>query len=106
MNAGPRDGSGDATEPTLSLPNGPEARVEAAGDSLYLQRVPMQKRGVGAGIRIAIALKRGVRATRVGRDVVPVVESVARSVPPTRANRGRRLAFLGYGLTHERSQAR
>ena len=71
--------------------------LEPAGDSLYVQRVPLQRESFTATSRIAVV--QGGRATplMIGEDVVPVI-NLGAGVPPTRRSADGDVVFVGYGL--------
>jgi hypothetical protein len=73
--------------------------LEPAGDSLYLQRVPLQRDSYTAATRIAVQDRDG-RTTplRIGEDIVPLLDLGA-GVPPTRRTADGELVFVGYGIT-------
>ena len=75
--------------------------LEPAGDSLFLQRVPLQRESFTAASRIVV--EEGGRATelRIGTDVVPVV-NLAEGVPPTRSVADGQVVFAGYGVSLKR----
>ena len=78
--------------------------LEPAGDSLYVQRVPLIRERMGRGTRFAVTLNGQTRLLRVGVDVAPFM-SFGDDVPePRRAAEGD-LVFIGYGATNEEELA-
>jgi hypothetical protein len=73
--------------------------LEPAGDSLYLQRVPLQRETYTAATRVAVQDRDG-RTTqlRIGPDLVPLLD-LGPGVPPTRRTADGELVFVGYGIT-------
>jgi hypothetical protein len=72
--------------------------LEPAGDSLFLQHVPMQKEAFGPTTRIAVEQDGQTRPLVIGKDVVPLLE-LGPGVPPTKRVADGEIVFLGYGLT-------
>jgi hypothetical protein len=72
--------------------------LEPAGDSMYVQRVPLQRETLGPRTRIVV--EGGGRPTPlgIGRDVVPLV-NLGEGVPPTKLAASGDLVFAGYGLS-------
>jgi hypothetical protein len=73
--------------------------LEPAGDSLYLQRVPLQRDSYTAATSIVVRDGDG-RTTplRIGQDIVPLLD-LGPGVPPTRRTADGELVFVGYGIT-------
>lgn len=71
--------------------------LEPAGDSLYLQRVPLQRESFSEASRIEV--QEGGRTTplTIGEDVVPVI-NLGPGVPPTKRRAEGGLVFIGYGM--------
>jgi hypothetical protein len=73
--------------------------LEPAGDSLYVQRVPLQREIFTAATRIAVQDRAGASTPlRIGRDIAPLLDLGA-GVPPTRRTAEGELVFVGYGIT-------
>jgi hypothetical protein len=72
--------------------------LEPAGDSGFLQRVPMQQEVFGPGTRIAVEEKGAVRPVRIGTEVIPLL-NLGAGVPPTKRIAEGDIVFAGYGLT-------
>jgi hypothetical protein len=71
--------------------------LEPAGDSLYLQRVPLARQVYGRGTHITLTRPGGrSQALRLGIDVTPVL-SVGDDVPPPRRSAEGDVIFVGYG---------
>ena len=78
--------------------------LEPAGDSLYVQRVPLVRERLGRGTRLALVANGQTRVLRLGVDVAPFL-SFGEDVPqPRRAAEGD-LVFIGYGATSEEEAA-
>ena len=75
--------------------------LEPAGDSLYVQRVPLQRESFSGSSTLTVEDSRGVRTLRLGTDVMPVI-SLGAGVPPTRRTANGSLVFAGYGLPMEK----
>ena len=72
--------------------------LEPAGDSGFLQRVPMQLEVFGPGTRIAVEEKGTVRPLKIGTEVIPLL-NLGAGVPPTKRVAEGDIVFAGYGLT-------
>ncbi|HEX7981492.1 MAG TPA: M20/M25/M40 family metallo-hydrolase [Gemmatimonadaceae bacterium] len=75
-----------------------QLKLEPAGDSEFVQRVPMQKEVFGPGSKIEVEQGGRVRRIALGREVVPLL-NLGAGVPPTKRVADGELVFLGYGLT-------
>ena len=71
--------------------------LEPAGDSLFLQRVPLQRESFGSASRIAVEERGRATALRIGTDVVPLV-NLGAGVPPAKRRAEGDIVFAGYGL--------
>ena len=71
--------------------------LEPAGDSLYLQRVPLQVERLGAASDIVMRDSDRTVHLRLGQDLVPLI-NLGEGVPPTRRSAAGDLAFVSYGL--------
>ena len=94
---GRETGTDDATRAARFLADRIERLgLEPGGDSMYVQRVPLQREAFGASSRIAV--EEGGRATvlRIGADVVPLV-NLGPGVPPARRAAYGDIVFAGYG---------
>jgi len=72
--------------------------LEPAGDSMFVQRVPLQKEVFGPGTKIAVEVGGRERPIPIGREIVPLL-NLGAGVPPTKRVADGELVFLGYGLT-------
>ena len=72
--------------------------LEPAGDSGFLQRVPLQKEVFGPGTRVAVEEAGNTRTLTVGTDVIPL-HNLGAGVPPTRRIAEGEIVFAGYGLS-------
>jgi hypothetical protein len=79
--------------------------LEPAGDSLYLQRVPLAREVFGRGTHITITSANGrSQALRIGPDVAPVI-TLGEEVPqPSHSAQGE-LIFVGYGPVNDDESA-
>ncbi|MEP6730916.1 MAG: M28 family peptidase [bacterium] len=71
--------------------------LEPAGDSMYVQRVPLQRDTFGPASRIVVTDQAGVTTLRIGTDVVPLV-NLGPGIPPTKRTADGQLVFAGYGM--------
>jgi hypothetical protein len=71
--------------------------LEPAGDSLYFQRVPLQRQTFAPSTRVEVRDGDRVTSLRIGRDVVPLLE-LGQGIPPTRRTADGAIVFVGYGL--------
>jgi hypothetical protein len=72
--------------------------VEPAGDSMYLQRVPMVKATFSAQTRFNVTRDGNAIPLALGGDVVPLV-NLGPGAPLPRRNADGELFFAGYGMT-------
>jgi hypothetical protein len=72
--------------------------LEPAGDSLFVQHVPMRKEVFGPATRIVVEQDGRSRPVTIGAEVVPLLELGA-GVPPTKRTADGEIVFLGYGMT-------
>ena len=72
--------------------------LEPAGDSQFVQRVPLQKEVFGPGTRLEVEEKGSTRPLRIGTDVVPLL-NLGPGIPPTKRIAEGEIVFAGYGLT-------
>ncbi|CAN5513355.1 M20/M25/M40 family metallo-hydrolase [soil metagenome] len=77
--------------------------LEPAGDSLFLQRVPLQRESFARSSRIAVNENGHATILRIGTDVVPVV-NLGPGVPPTRSRADGQVVFAGYVLRTKSSR--
>ena len=105
LDARTRDGHGgrDARD---ALPRRRLAQLglEPAGDSGFVQRVPMQKEVFGPETRIAVEEGGASRPLTIGTDVVPLL-NLGAGVPPTKRIADGEIVFVGYGLTTGRTRS-
>ena len=71
--------------------------LEPGGDSLYVQRVPLQHDTFGPSTRIVVRDRSGVATLRVGTDVIPLV-NLGPGVPPAKRSAEGEIVFVGYGM--------
>lgn len=72
--------------------------LEPAGDSMYLQRIPLQRESFASTSVIAVDEAGGSQALVIGQDVVPLV-NLGPGVPPTKLSAAGDLVFVAYGVT-------
>jgi hypothetical protein len=72
--------------------------VEPAGDSMYLQRVPLIKATFSAQTRFAVTVNQSTLPLALGTDVVPLV-NLGPGAPLPRRNAEGEVFFAGYGMT-------
>lgn len=77
--------------------------LEPAGDSMYLQRVPLQRESFARSSRIAVTEANRTTDLRIGTDVVPVV-NLGPGVPPTKSHADGQVVFAGYVLRTKNSR--
>jgi hypothetical protein len=71
--------------------------LEPAGDSLYLQRVPMSRETFTDAAHVEVVGRAGTRSLHIGADLVPLLD-LGEGIPPTRRTADGPLVFVGYGL--------
>ncbi|MEP6991076.1 MAG: M28 family peptidase [bacterium] len=71
--------------------------LEPAGDSLYLQRVPLQRESFTASSRVAVEEGGHSVPLTIGADLVPLL-NLGAGVPPTRRSADAGIVFAGYGV--------
>jgi len=69
--------------------------LEPAGDSLYVQRVPMQREAFNPSSRVVVQDVGGTTSLKIGTDVVPLI-NLGQGVPPTKRSADGLLVFVGY----------
>ncbi len=72
--------------------------LEPAGDSMFLQRIPLQRERFTADSWVRVTIGGTTTALTLGTDVVPLV-NLGPGVPPPRREADGDLVFVGYGLT-------
>jgi hypothetical protein len=72
--------------------------LEPAGDSMYLQRVPLQRETFSAATHIAVEERGRSTPLRIGTDVVPLL-NLGAGVPPTKRRAEGEIVFAGYGVS-------
>jgi hypothetical protein len=77
--------------------------LEPAGDSLFVQRVPMQRDRFGPSSRIVVEDGAGVMTLRMGGDVIPLI-NLGRGIPPTKRTADGPIVFVGYGMAMSTSR--
>ena len=99
---GRETGTEDATRAARLIVRRVEALgLEPAGDSLFLQRVPLQRESFSASSRITVSERGQITPLRIGTDVVPLV-NLGAGVPPTKRRAEGELVFAGYGVAMQR----
>lgn len=79
--------------------------LEPAGDSLYLQRVPLAREVLGHGTRITVTSSNGrSQMLRLGADVAPAL-TLGDQVPQPRRSAEGDLIFVGYGPVDDAESA-
>jgi hypothetical protein len=71
--------------------------LEPAGDSFYVQRVPLIKDSFGPGTRFTVAQGQSTSPLALGPDVAPLLDVGPGTPPPRRSAEGD-LVFAGYGM--------
>jgi hypothetical protein len=71
--------------------------LEPAGDSLYVQRVPLQRESFSPTSRVVVHDQGGVSTLKIGVDVVPLI-ALGPGVPPPKRTADGLIVFAGYGL--------
>ncbi|MEO7455547.1 MAG: hypothetical protein ABIY52_04750, partial [Gemmatimonadaceae bacterium] len=96
---GRETGTDDATRAARFLADRVERLgLEPAGDSLYVQRVPLQRETFAASSRIVVEEGGRTTALRIGADVVPLI-NLGPGVPPTKRAASGDIVFVGYGTS-------
>ncbi|MES2177886.1 MAG: M28 family peptidase [Gemmatimonadota bacterium] len=72
--------------------------LEPGGDSLYVQRVPLQRESILGSSRISVEEAGRSTSFRIGTEIVPLINLGAR-VPPAKQNADGDIVFVGYGLS-------
>jgi hypothetical protein len=72
--------------------------LEPAGDSMFLQRVPLQRETFSTVTHIAVEQGGRSTALRIGTDVVPLL-NLGAGVPPTKRRAEGEIVFAGYGVS-------
>jgi Predicted aminopeptidases len=71
--------------------------LEPAGDSMYVQRVPLQRESFARTSRIVVTEAGRATELRIGVDVMPIV-SLGAGVPPAKSRAEGQVVFAGYGM--------
>src|SRR3954471_13679075 len=71
--------------------------LEPAGDSMYVQRVPLQRESFARSSQIVVTEAGQTTELHIGADVVPVV-NLGAGVPPARSRAEGQVVFVGYGV--------
>ncbi|MDB4916742.1 MAG: hypothetical protein JWM95_4386 [Gemmatimonadetes bacterium] len=71
--------------------------LEPAGDSLYIQRVPLQRESLSPSSRITVEEKGRTTQIRIGVDVAPLI-NLGTGIPPAKRTADGEIVFVGYGL--------
>ena len=96
---GRETGTDDATRAATFLASRiQQLGLEPAGDSLYMQRIPLQRERFTANSYISIRTATRTVPLEIGRDVIPLV-NLGPGVPPARRIAEGELVFAGYGVT-------
>jgi hypothetical protein len=72
--------------------------LEPAGDSQFVQHVPMQTETFGPATRIVVEQDGRTRPVPIGAEVVPLL-NLGPGIPPTKRTAQGEIVFLGYGIT-------
>lgn len=72
--------------------------LEPAGDSFYVQRVPLIRDIFGAGTRFTVTQGQSTSPLGLGPDVAPLLD-LGPGTPPPRRNAEGDLVFAGYGMS-------
>ncbi|HEY8175092.1 MAG TPA: M28 family peptidase [Gemmatimonadaceae bacterium] len=72
--------------------------LEPAGDSFYVQRVPLIKDSFGPGTRFTVTQGQSTSPLALGPDVAPLLDVGPGTPPPRRSGEGD-LVFAGYGMS-------
>ncbi|MDB4905595.1 MAG: hypothetical protein JWO05_379 [Gemmatimonadetes bacterium] len=75
-----------------------ELGLEPAGDSMYLQRVPLVRERIGPNTRFEVRGGDGPVSLAVGREVVPFL-NLGEGVPLPRLSADGDVVFVGYGIS-------
>jgi hypothetical protein len=71
--------------------------LEPAGDSLYVQRVPLQRESFSPTSRVVVHDQGGVTTLQIGVDVVPLI-TLGPGAPATKRSADGLIVFAGYGM--------
>ena len=71
--------------------------LEPAGDSMFVQRVPLQRESFARTSRIVVSDAGRATELRIGPDVVPIV-NLGAGIPPARSRAEGQVVFAGYGM--------
>ncbi|MEO8333773.1 MAG: M28 family peptidase [bacterium] len=71
--------------------------LEPAGDSLYVQRVPLQRESFSPTSRVVVHDVGGATTLHIGSDITPLI-TLGPGVPPTKRSADGLMVFAGYGL--------
>ncbi len=72
--------------------------LEPAGDSLYLQRVPLERETIEPASRVIVHSDRGDTELAIGAQLVPLLHPGGTGSPSTMLRAEGRMVFVGYGL--------
>lgn len=79
--------------------------LEPAGDSLYLQRIPLVRQVFGRGTRLTTTSASGrVQTLRIGADLAPMI-TFGDEIPQPSQNADGDLIFVGYGPVNDDESA-
>ena len=78
--------------------------LEPAGDSLYMQRVPLVRQRLTRLTRLTVTMNNQTRVLRLGADVAPFISFGDELPEPLRSAEGD-MVFVGYGPTTEEEAA-
>ncbi len=71
--------------------------LEPAGDSMFVQRVPLQRESIARTSRIVVNESGRFTELRIGADVIPVV-NLGPGISPAKSRATGQLVFAGYGM--------
>ena len=70
--------------------------LEPAGDSLFLQRVPLEEESLRAASRVVVEERGRATPLEIGTDVMPLV-NLGPGIPPAKRSAEGEVVFAGYG---------
>ena len=96
---GRETGTEDATRAARFIADRVERMgLEPAGDSLFVQRVPLQRESFAPATRLSVDVNGRAAPLALGTDVIPLV-NLGAGVPPPRRTAHGDVVFVGYGTT-------
>ena len=99
---GRETGTDDATRAARFLASRLERLgLEPAGDSMFLQRVPLQRESISAASRMVVEERGRQTPLGFGIDVIPLV-NLGPGIPPPKQHAEGEIVFVGYGSVLQR----